>query len=110
MKTTLKFLFIKSYYFLVTILVIFLLSDCSSHKKLCSKRIINSKCGCNPYYDRIDNMGLSLDKASTKEVKRCIDNASINGKILDEEFVNLSINGCITSSRKIDSFIINNND
>jgi hypothetical protein len=103
MKTKANLLVVRSFCFLLLVLAAMFLSNCSSTKQVCTKKEINSPCGCNPYYERIYKLGISLDKVSSKEITRCINNVSLNAKVLDKEYVDLSLNGCISSSKKIDS-------
>jgi len=95
----------RNLYYLLSLFLTLIISNCGSTIKLCEKED-ETKCGCNPYYQRIDKLNIALDKSSSKTIKYFIDNLSVNGKALDKEYINVGLKGSIGSSKEIDPKVI----
>lgn len=91
---------------ILDVLMIIFLCSCSGINQLCTKKEKDSKCGCNPYYERMQKEGTYLKELSSKSVRRCVEDASIKASFLDTQIVDVTLKGCLATTIKRDTLTV----
>jgi len=103
MKSQIKSLLIKTYYYLFLILVSLLLSECSPIRSLCTKKMEKSDCGCDPIKDGVKTYLSSVNKFAAKELSTGLKDVALDIKIKDAKLFTAAIAGSFVYSKNIDS-------
>ena len=102
MKPQLNSFLIKTYYYLFLVLASLLLCECSTGR-LCTNKMKESKCGCDPIKDGVETYVKSINKFAAKELSAGLKDVGLDIKIKDAQLFTAAIAGAISYSKNIDS-------